>query len=919
MNTLTQTKPLRPIAQGATLLGFVCGIAALYGQTGPFAPTNWPPTVSPSATVDYGIFDPNAAFTTPVGWNPSVSLAGGGDQTFQSITLCGLTGDQSTSTYVNIADTSYTAWADTPVLDVLLQVYGNGNLYHVDGSGINISFLTGTLLSGPQNNLNGVSAGLTPPGADNSQWNWILLSITNAISPITSNRYVGYVPPDAAGTFQNGGVNGGTLRIQNLPGIIVRAAAIGAQGAFGTSNQVNVFAPPPACPDEPAANLAFVDVNAGLTNHLVILNNGDQTVSYQSNVGPANDRRAAVQVQATATYMNFGILSNYLGVPCNFPRPMKVCVEVYDDPALAGASFGPEAYATDSCGDTAVYKGPLYTLQGSDQWLRIAFVVPNVDLAGTNTAPLTGGPRLAFSVGSAFPFFDRVELGIFRTGTNTLAGLDPDPTFYLDPSICTSNYGNYAELDLQNGINNNLAPGSSTGDQLMVQEMAGPQNDQRLSIRPDGGYNNIQFAIQNQVFGPTYQDNARVAQVLTYYDDPAIAGATLYPGVYQSWVGGVSSLKFPNPNTGVTLRGTDKWLDAYFELPDANFAGVNQMPQSLVRYQTTRARAGDPTSGYVHVTRARYAVIRPCGPYAGVNLLQTNKPLADLGDTVNGFQDNFSGATRNTNWVALGAGGDGYLQQGGLLKVFASHGDPNHLVFQRPGYSNDVQEVLARIRVVVFQSGDASRAGIGLGIGTNSQGMNFLFRDYTNEAPVRHFQFRDDGRAWGPTSLTSAWTNNTWYWLRLRQESRMDGSNTVFGKVWHADWVTPEPAGWQLTWADSALPTPHRTGYAGLTASSNDGLAQYEVSYFLLKAAGLPSIQVSAAASPPAIRPPLFIGGGVTASPTNVIVNWFGSGALVASDAVTGPWTNVVSTTNSYVTPVSRLKAAEFYRLQYAQ
>jgi len=91
------------------------------------------------------------------------------------------------------------------------------------------------------------------------------------------------------------------------------------------------------------------------------------------------------------------------------------------------------------------------------------------------------------------------------------------------------------------------------------------------------------------------------------------------------------------------------------------------------------------------------------------------------------------------------------------------------------------------------------------------------------------------------------------------------------------------------------------------------------VSYFLLKAAGLPSIQVSAAASPPAIRPPLFIGGGVTASPTNVIVNWFGSGALVASDAVTGPWTNVVSTTNSYVTPVSRLKAAEFYRLQYAQ
>jgi hypothetical protein len=573
--------------------------------------------------VDYGVFDDNASFNTPSGWNQTLTLAGGGDQTVQPITLGGLSGQQSTSTYLNIADSNFATWTNVPALDILLEVYGNGTLYHADDSGIDINFLEGTLLSTPPNNLFAAPAGVTPPGANNNQWNWMLLSITNPISPITGQPYVGFVPDNAAGGIQNGGVNGGTIRLQNIPGITVRAIAIGPQGAFGTSNQINVFVAKSACPPEPPVNLASIDINAGVTNNLVVMNNADQTVTYKSNVGPADDRRTAVQ--ATGNYMNFGILSNYLGAPCNAPRPMKVCVEVYDDPALTGASFGPEMYATDNTGDTSTYGGPLYTLQGTGKWLRVAFWVPNVCLAGVSTAPLTGGPRLIFNSGT--PFFDRIELGITRTGTNVLAGLDPDPSFYLDPAICTTNYGNYAELDLQAGITNNLDVGNSGGDQLMVVEMAGPAADQRLSVRPDGVFNNIQFAILNQVFGPTYQDNARVAQVLTYYDDPVLAGATLYPQVYQSWVGGLSTLKFPNHDSiAVTLTGSGKWLDAYFELPDANFAGVNQGPQSLVRYETTPVTNGDPTTGFVHVTRVRYAVIRPCGPYAGINLLQQYVP-----------------------------------------------------------------------------------------------------------------------------------------------------------------------------------------------------------------------------------------------------------------------------------------------------
>src|SRR5580700_8801190 len=47
-------------------------------------------------------------------------------------------------------------------------------------------------------------------------------------------------------------------------------------------------------------------------------------------------------IQATGGLMNFAILSNYLGQPCNPDRAMKVCVEFYDDPALAGINFGPD-------------------------------------------------------------------------------------------------------------------------------------------------------------------------------------------------------------------------------------------------------------------------------------------------------------------------------------------------------------------------------------------------------------------------------------------------------------------------------------------------------------------------------------------------------------------------------------------------
>jgi hypothetical protein len=601
---------------------WVLAVVPTQAQTGPFSASDWPPTIDTNATVDFVLIDPNAVFTTPAGWNPVVTLANGGDQTYIGITLNGLFGDQATSDNLNFADPNYTAFANVSVIDILLQVYGNGSLYNANGTGKNVGFLEGQLgfLTTP-------SAGTVPPGANNAAWNWMLLSVTNPIDPATTFRYVGDTsyPQQTGGQF--GGVNSGTLRLEGIgAGLTVRAVALGPQGAFGTSNQVNLFVPPPFCPAEPQVNLTYVDINQGVSNFLTVIDDASQSYTFivQSGVGPADDLRTAVQ--STSGLMNFGILSNYLGLPCNSPRTVKLGLEVYDDPSLAGSQLKPGQYATDAQGDLGTYGGSAYTLTGTGKWLKLAFLISGVDLEGVGTAPLTGGPTLTFIGG--IPFIDRIELGLFRAGTNALAGQDPAPDYFMNPLICATNYGYFAEWDPHNGITNNVDVGTSGGDQNMVVQMAGPTNDQRLAEAPapGSGYLNIQFALLNNVFGPNLQDNANIAIQLTYYDDPNLVGATIGLNAYDSYVNGIATIIGGPPapyNARVTLKGTGQWVDASFFLPNANFIGVNQLPQSVARITTSRAVSTNADSGVVFVSRIRYDVIRPCGPYQGINMLQS--------------------------------------------------------------------------------------------------------------------------------------------------------------------------------------------------------------------------------------------------------------------------------------------------------
>lgn len=588
-------------------------------QQGPFPVDAWPPTVNQTVNVQYvSVGDKLAAPNDK--WLPNLSILTGGDQLTDDIEIGGFPGKKVTGNYLNVADLNegYTQWADQDTIDVLMQVYGDAAVLNSAGQPRNFNFLLGTL---PE--LTAPVGGQIPVEAKNAKWNWVLFRVPNGTRPSDGSRYVGSIPANAQGATVNAGVNGGTIRLEGVPNLIVRAIAWGPLGAFGEPESVNLFSAPESCDPEPNTNHAWADIAANTSSHIQVLNNGDQPSVIETGVGPVGDRRRAVR--ATGTYLNFAITDNYFGKPCNDPRTVKVCVEYYDDPAAKDVvSFGPEALATDAVNGIGFYpESGRQTLKGSGKWERRSWVVPSVNLRGVNTAPLTGGPRFIFTGGSVA--ISRVDIAILRVGTHPLAGQDPLADCFSDPNICLGIYGDFAEMDLAKGIFDGLTPGNSGGDQEMIQEEAGPANDRRLAIRPameDGSpafrHIYLNFGITDEKLGPNSQPNARLAICATYYDDPALVGTNFRPEVYQSERNGTVTLAFTGGNSAVVLEGSGTWRDAYFELPDVKFNGVNQGPQAAARFALT---------GKIPITRLRYAVIRPCGPNKDKNLLEACKPV----------------------------------------------------------------------------------------------------------------------------------------------------------------------------------------------------------------------------------------------------------------------------------------------------
>ena len=219
----------------------------------------------------------------------------------------------------------------------------------------------------------------------------------------------------------------------------------------------------------------------------------------------------------------------------------------------------------------------------------------------------------------------------------------------------------------------------------------------------------------------------------------------------------------------------------------------------------------------------------------------------ETGTTVNGYQDDFYGTALAAGWLVRGP--NVYAVSNGVLRISSATGDPNHLLYAVAGYNNSVQEVLARIRVLNFGSGDPPRGGISTCVdpaASPAGGIDLHFRD---ENLGRHIEFLDDLRSWG-TEYQFAWQNNTWYWLRLRHEPNAvseGGANDVFGKIWLGDGSQAEPAAWQNLY-DYIPARSARTGYAGIVAGSAGAVSEFEVDYILIKASGLPSITVAPSA-----------------------------------------------------------------------
>ncbi|HZO53946.1 MAG TPA: hypothetical protein VFB63_14625, partial [Bryobacteraceae bacterium] len=294
-------------------------------------------------------------------------ILSGGDQQTAPVTLRTRVGLKVQGNYLNTADSGYTEWADNETIDILMQVYGDDAILSGAGQPRNFNFLLGTL---PE--LSAPNGGQIPLAAKNQKWNWVLFRVSNGTRASDGTRFVGSIPANAQGAFQFGGVNGGTIRAEGVPNLTVRVVAFGEQGAFGEPSDYMDFEPPDTCEPEPITNHAFLDLQNTNAHHMVVLNEGDQTTEIVTDAGiPFEDQRRAVR--ALGQYMNFAVTNNFLGLPCNTPRAMKICVEFYDDPALTGSRFGPDAYATDATGSVGfVPADRLYTLRGSGEWKKIA-------------------------------------------------------------------------------------------------------------------------------------------------------------------------------------------------------------------------------------------------------------------------------------------------------------------------------------------------------------------------------------------------------------------------------------------------------------------------------------------------------------------------------------------------------------------
>ncbi|MEW6237132.1 MAG: hypothetical protein AB1656_17255 [Candidatus Omnitrophota bacterium] len=589
----------------------ILGASAVFAQA--LDTEKWPPKTDFSAEeVHYWSGDDFLTAAIPSGkgnyFEACLSVLTGGDQVTADVTIGGKSAKKANTTYFNVADELYFIWPEYPVVDVLVQYFANSESKRAD-----FGFLLGQL-----GNLHGVSGYSFESVTD--AYEWRLFRIDNVS---------GWLGNDLSGSGPYGGVNGGTIRFERVSGVIFRAIAIGPEGAFGEPEDINTAKTVEFNPDDYAI-LAEWDLNKGVVNGLDLykVTSGDQETIVSDDVGPANDKRKAARpAMDNGTdgikdlYVNWAILNEQFGPASQPGFRVKVVAEYYDDPALVGIIFGPEAYKT--AGDQIAFypEANRTVIQGTDRWMEAEWYVPDVKLSGVNVSP-QGAARFAYS---GPVFISRLRLGAIRTA-GIYEGVDPIPDSYpFDPDP----YGIYAELDLDKGLVDHLDMGGGGGDQEhIIDGNIGPAGDKRFAVRPALNKGTtpfdryVNFAILDEIFGPSNQPNAVFKVAVDYYDDPALVGERFGPEVYQSSVFGTLGFKWYPTELRATIEGTGEWRTAAWQIDDMNFSGVNVGPQGAARFWYT-------DNGAIYISRVRYAVIRPKGKNAGVDML-ADVPLTNV-------------------------------------------------------------------------------------------------------------------------------------------------------------------------------------------------------------------------------------------------------------------------------------------------
>lgn len=229
------------VPAAALLIGVTTRPAA---KKGPFSPEAWPPTIDAAKKVHFISID-GALGPANDNWTPNLKILTGGDHPTEPVTVGGHTGVRIAGFKFNTADDQYPIWAGEHTVDILLQIYGDDALLNKDGSLKDFNFLTGTL---PEPIA--VDGGTLPPEAQNQRWNWVLMRVTNGLRHMDGGRLIGTIHPRAkadpgiAGVSRLSGQNGGTIRMDGLPGAKIRVVAFGQRGAFGEPEQINHFMRP---------------------------------------------------------------------------------------------------------------------------------------------------------------------------------------------------------------------------------------------------------------------------------------------------------------------------------------------------------------------------------------------------------------------------------------------------------------------------------------------------------------------------------------------------------------------------------------------------------------------------------------------------------------------------------------------------